>query len=88
MDISEKKNSEKALQESERKYRLLIDNLPNIVFKAYPDGTMELVDDRIEALTGYTQEEFRSGKINSMDLMVEEDVESAKKDIYAGIIRR
>jgi PAS domain-containing protein len=31
-DITEKKRSEQALKESERNYRLLIDNIPNIVF--------------------------------------------------------
>ncbi|MBW2632731.1 MAG: PAS domain S-box protein [Deltaproteobacteria bacterium] len=32
-DVSEQKRSEKALMESERKYRLLIRNLPNVIYK-------------------------------------------------------
>ena len=57
-DITDKKRSEKALRESERDYRLLIDNIPNIVFKGYRNGAIDFFDDKIEALTGYPKELF------------------------------
>jgi PAS domain S-box-containing protein len=72
-DITEKKRSEQALKESERNYRLLIDNIPNIVFKGYSDGTIDFFDDKIEALTGYSKEEFLSRKITWNDLVYEDD---------------
>jgi PAS domain S-box-containing protein len=72
-DITEKKRSEQALKESERNYRLLIDNIPNIVFKGYSDGTIDFFDDKIEALTGYSKAEFISRKIKWIDLICEED---------------
>ncbi|MBU2622453.1 MAG: PAS domain S-box protein, partial [Proteobacteria bacterium] len=59
-DISEIRRSEKALRESEKKYRVLVNNLPNIVFKAYMDGSVEFFDDKIEALTGYEKKDFLS----------------------------
>jgi len=77
-DISEIKRSEKALRESEKKYRVLVNNLPNIVFKSYMDGSVEFFDDKIEALTGYGKEEFLSGRMTWYDLIVKEDIDHVK----------
>ena len=74
MDVTEKKLSEKALAESEQNYRFLIDNIPNIVFKGYADGTIDFFDDKIEDLTGYSRDLFASRKMNWFDLIVEEDL--------------
>jgi PAS domain S-box-containing protein len=73
VDITEKKRSEQALKESERNYRLLIDNIPNIVFKGYPDGFIDFFDNKIEALTGYPKELFLTRKLKWTDLILEED---------------
>ncbi len=73
MDVTEKKRSEKALAESEASYRFLIDNIPNIVFRGYADGTLDLFDDKIEVLTGYRKELFDTRELNWFDLIVEED---------------
>jgi PAS domain S-box-containing protein len=78
MDITAKKRSEKALRESERKYRLLVRNLPNIVYKGYLDGSVDFFDDKIERITGYSKEEFLSRKKNWFDVIYEDDVETAK----------
>ncbi len=78
-DISERKQTEDALLESEEKYRLLIDNLPNIVFKGYKNGSVDFIDDKIELLTGYKKEEFNSRKINGLDIVVEEDKEKMRQ---------
>lgn len=79
VDITEKKRSELALKESERNYRLLIDNIPNIVFKGYPDGSIDFFDDKIETLTGYPKELFLSRKLRWSDLILEEDREEFRK---------
>ena len=72
-DITEKKQSEQALKESERNYRLLLNNIPNIVFKGYADGSIDFFDDKIEALTGYSKELFNSRQLRWNDIVVEED---------------
>lgn len=77
-DISEIKRSEKALRESEKKYRVLVNNLPNIVCKAYMDSSIEFFDDKIEALTGYTKEEFIQGSLKWYDIVFEEDLPYVK----------
>ena len=73
MDIANKKRSEKALMESERKYRLLIRNLPNCVYKGYRDGSIDFFDDKIEQITGYRKEEFLSRRKSWYDLVYPED---------------
>jgi len=74
MDVTEKKRSEKALAESEANYRFLIDNIPNIVFRGYADGSLDLYDDKIETMTGYRKELFASRQIKWFDLILEEDL--------------
>ncbi len=44
---------EDELRQSEEKYRKLVDNLPAVVYTSHADGTIDLVDKRIEVLTGY-----------------------------------
>jgi len=81
LDVSEKKQSEKALMESERKYRLLIRNLPNVVYTGYIGGDIDFIDNKIEILTGYSRHEFSSRKVNWFDLVYENDLEYAK-DVF------
>ncbi len=78
MDIAEKKRSEKALMESERKYRLLVRNLPNCVYRGYLDGSIDFFDDKIEQITGYSKEEFLSRRKTWYDLVYQEDLQYAK----------
>ena len=78
-DITEKKRSERALKESERNYRQLVNSIPNIVFKGYADGSIDFFDDKIEKLTGYAKEEFNTRKINWFDMVVDEDLPAIKE---------
>jgi len=78
-DITEKKRSEIALRESERNYRLLINNIPNIVFKGYPDGSIDFFDDKVEMITGYPRAMFQSKALKWTDLILPEDQTHAKQ---------
>jgi len=79
MDVTEKKRSEKALAESEANYRFLIDNIPNVVFRGYADGTLDLFDDKIEIMTGYRKALFNSRQLSWFDLILEEDRPHARQ---------
>ena len=53
-DITDQKRAELALQESERKYRFLIDNVRDIVWQTTPDLTFTYLSPAVETLTGYS----------------------------------
>ncbi len=77
-DITERKQGEAALRKSEEKYRLLLNNLPSIVYRGFKDWAVEFVDDKIELLTGFNKEEFNSKRIKWSDLIIKEDLETAR----------
>ena len=52
-DITDQKKAELALQESERKYRFLIDNVRDIIWQTTPDLTFMYVSPAAESQTGY-----------------------------------
>ena len=56
-DISERKEAEAALQESEARYRFLADAMPQIVFTSDPNGHVDYFNERWYDYTGMTEEE-------------------------------
>ena len=85
-EISERLQAEAAMRESEEKYRLLIKNLPGVVYRGYRDWSVEFIDKKIEQLTGYTVEEFNSRQINWSDIIFqEEDIKAASDDFHKAL---
>jgi PAS domain S-box-containing protein len=78
-DITERKKVEEALRQSEMKYRQLVDQIPAVVYKGYTDWTMDCFDEKVKAITGYSQEDFNSRRKNWRDLIFSEEVDQAKK---------
>ncbi|MBI4642522.1 MAG: PAS domain S-box protein, partial [Deltaproteobacteria bacterium] len=78
-DITERKRMEETLQESEEKYRLLVNQIPAVVFHGYGDWSVDFFDDKIESLSGYHKEEFASRRIKWCDLILPEDLDKARQ---------
>ncbi|MCD4806792.1 MAG: PAS domain S-box protein [Methanococcoides sp.] len=79
-DITEQKLSEKALNESEIKYKELADSLPQTVFETDLQGNLIFVNRYAFDMFGYTQEEFAKGP-NVFQTLIPEDLERAKLNL-------
>ncbi len=78
-DLTEHRRAAEALRQSEEKYRMLVSQIPAVVYKGYTDWSLECFDRKIEEITGYTQEEFNSGQKTWRDLIFPEDIDQAKQ---------
>ena len=71
------------LLESDHDFKLLLNNIPAVVFKGYIDGTVDFFDQKIEEMTGYPRKDFESRQRKWTELVFEEDFEAVKQVICA-----
>ncbi len=60
-DITEKKEYQRQLAASEEKYRTLIENVPNVIWRGDALGAITYMSPNLVGLTGYGPEEFLEG---------------------------
>ena len=84
-EVKERKRAEEVLGESEEQYRLLVQNLPAIVYRGFKDWSVQFFDEKIGLLTGYGTGEFNSKDIKWSDMIVEEDFETVKQDFIKAL---
>ncbi|MFI5168013.1 MAG: diguanylate cyclase [Thermoanaerobaculales bacterium] len=63
----------------------LVANLPAVFFRGYADGSVDLFDRKVEAMTGYTKEEFESRHVQWTDLILPADCDGAKQALLAAL---
>lgn len=73
-DISERKQAEEALRESELKHKTLIHNIPGMVYRAYEDWSAEIISGS-KKICGYTEEELNSKKEGCLSIVHPDDKE-------------
>jgi PAS domain S-box-containing protein len=73
------------LLENGHDFKLLINNIPAVVFKGYIDGTVDFFDKKIEAMTGYSRNDFESRRLKWTELVFEEDIQTVKQAFVHGL---
>lgn len=83
-------NNEKAIAESEEKFRLLANNIPASVFLVRYDEerTKVYLNDEIEKLTGYHRDEFMNNKVSLLDLYHPDEKQDLRKKIDKALQNR
>ena len=73
------------LAESEMRCPLLPKDLPGFVYKGFKDWSVEFTDNKVEALMGYSRDEFNSKNFKWSDLILKEDIESARESFITAL---
>ncbi len=90
-DITERKKSEKALEEKGKQLNILIGNLPGMVYRCQMDAnwTMNYISDPCYRITGYHPEELlNNNKVSFNDLILQDQDEVIRKKWQVALSNR
>jgi len=80
VDITSQKEIEEKLRQSEKRFRELMEMLPEAVFESDIDANLTYANRQAFRISGYTEQDFENG-LNGIDLLVPEDRKRAKENL-------
>lgn len=84
VDVTERRRAKRQLDESETRFRIVAENMRDLVCLHRPDGSVEWVSPSVEQLLGYAQEEFRV--LSLKQIVHADDVDRMWKHAFAPIL--
>lgn len=71
-NITDRKQAEEALRESERRFKSLVSNIPGVVYRCAndPHCTMEFISNSIEEISGYPSSDFVNNSVRSYSSII------------------
>ncbi len=90
MDVTERVRAERALRESEQRFRMLADNLPGVVYLCRNDErfTMTYMNDATATLTGYAKEDFLHDRVAFAAMIHPDDLQGVYRKVNEAVARR
>jgi two-component system, cell cycle sensor histidine kinase and response regulator CckA len=83
-DITDRKQAEESLRETETKYRELADSLPQVIFEVDLEGNLTYLNSNAYTLFGYSREEVHPG-FNVMEAFAPDDRERVTRNIIQNL---
>jgi len=88
LEVEERKQAEKALQESEEKYRLLVEDINDVIYRTDQNGILTYISPVAKTLAGYDPSELIGQHF--IKLIYEEDLEvlaARFEELLSGIVK-